>query len=58
MWQTVRRTHGITRMRHMSHGFVLFGVRFDQYGGDTCHHSQGDTWHADVSMVTWRPYDD
>jgi hypothetical protein len=53
MWQTrmttrgmsVRRTRGITRTRHVSSGFGLFRVRFDQYGGDTCHHSQGDMWH-------------
>jgi hypothetical protein len=45
-WQTVRRTRGITRTRHVSYGFGTFGMRFDQYGGDTCHHSQGDTWHG------------
>ena len=40
----------------MSYDFGLFGTQFDQYGGDTCHHSQGDTWHADVSIdvaYTW-----
>jgi hypothetical protein len=47
-WQTVRRTRGITRTRHVSGGFGIFGVRLDQYGGDTCHHSQGDTWQDDV----------
>jgi hypothetical protein len=33
---------------------AFFSVRLDQYGGDTCHHSQGDTWQADVSMMTWQ----
>jgi hypothetical protein len=48
MWQTVRRTRGITRTRHVSYGFGISGVQLDQYGGDTCHHSQGDTWQDDV----------
>jgi hypothetical protein len=54
MWQTIRRTRGITRTRHVSGGFGTFGVRSDQLGGDTCHHSQGDTWQDDVSMMTWQ----
>jgi hypothetical protein len=40
--------------------FGLFGVRSDLYGSDTCHHSQGDTWQDDVSIMTWqadRAYD-
>jgi hypothetical protein len=24
-----------------------------QYQGDTCHHSQGDTWHQVTSSLTW-----
>jgi hypothetical protein len=31
-----------------------FGRTIGQLRGDTCHHSQGDTWHADVSMLTWQ----
>jgi hypothetical protein len=37
-WQSVRRTRGITRTRHVSCGFGTFGVQLGQYGGDTCHH--------------------
>jgi hypothetical protein len=25
-----------------------------QYQGDTCHHSQGDTWHQVTSSLTWQ----
>jgi hypothetical protein len=31
-----------------------FGRTIGQLRGDMCHHSQGDTWHADVSMLTWQ----
>jgi hypothetical protein len=29
-------------------------MRTGQYQGDTCHHSQGDTWHQVTSSMTWQ----
>jgi hypothetical protein len=48
--QDTWRHQDATRVMLIWHFWQAIG----QYQGDTCHHSQGDTWHADVSMLTWQ----
>jgi hypothetical protein len=43
------RTCGGSRWWHVSGSFGFLGVRLDQFGGDTCHHWKGDTWHRVTS---------
>jgi hypothetical protein len=39
----------------VSHIFGIFGMKFGQLEGDTCHHWMGDTWHQDdVSILRGR----
>jgi hypothetical protein len=64
-WTNQRLTRGMTwqvrtwdtwQHQGVPRGMLIwhFWQANGQYQGDTCHHSQGDTWHQVTSSLTWR----
>jgi hypothetical protein len=52
-WQV--RTWDTWQHQRVPRGMLIwhFWQANGQYQGDTCHHSQGDTWHQVTSSLTW-----